>query len=254
MTDRAALVDQLSSLGIERGDVLLVHTSYRAVRPVDGGPAGLIEALLECIGPGGTLVMPSWSGEDDVPFDPRKSPVAADLGIVARVFARWPGVARSVHPFAFAAVGPHAGRVLQDPLPLPPHAAESPVGRVHELDGRVLLLGVDHTADTTIHLAEILAGVPYGVLKYCTVLRDSGPVRVDYRENDHCCQRFARVGDWLAAAGLQHEGPVANGSARLCRSRDIVREVTRRLAADPLLFLHAPDVGCADCDEARASI
>ena len=250
----AGPVRQLSALGVERGDVLLVHTSYRAVRPIEGGPAALVHALLECIGPEGTLVMPSWSGLDDEAFDPRTSPVDPDLGVTAAVFRRLPGVERSGHPFAFAALGRDARAIVSDPLPLPPHAPRSPVGRVHDLDGRVLLIGVDHTADTTIHLAEVVAGVPYGVPKYCTVLQEGAPVRVDYLENDHCCQRFARVGAWLRGAGLQHEGPLGNGTATLCRSRDIVREVTARLARDPLLFLHDAADGCADCDAARASV
>ena len=62
---RAEVTAQLHALGVERGDVLLVHTSFRNVRPVEGGPLGLIDALRDAIGPGGTLVMPSWTGRDD---------------------------------------------------------------------------------------------------------------------------------------------------------------------------------------------
>lgn len=54
-----ALVEQLRALSVRPGGVLLVHTSYRAVRPVEGGPAGLIDALCAALTPGGTLVMPS---------------------------------------------------------------------------------------------------------------------------------------------------------------------------------------------------
>src|SRR5207237_835045 len=119
---------QLRALGIRQGGVLVAHTSFRAVRPVEGGPTGLIEAL------------------------------------------------------------------------------RAAIGRVHELDGPVLLLGVGHDANTTIHLAELLAGVPYGVPRHCTVVQDGRPVRLDYLENDHCCERFAQVDDWLQERGLQSEG------------------------------------------------
>ena len=67
---RHELVEQLRAIGVLQGAVLLVHTSFRAVRPVEGGPTGLIEALQEVIGRDGTLVMPSWSGRDDEVFDP----------------------------------------------------------------------------------------------------------------------------------------------------------------------------------------
>jgi aminoglycoside N3'-acetyltransferase len=68
---------------VRDGGVLLVHTSSRAVRPVEGGPAGLIDALRDALGPTGTLVMPAWTGDDDHPLDPAATPASPDLGVVA---------------------------------------------------------------------------------------------------------------------------------------------------------------------------
>lgn len=248
------LTRQLLALGVAPGGVLLVHTSFHAVRPVQGGPVGLIEALRAALGPDGTLVIPSWTGDDDTPFDASSTPAADDLGVVADTFWRLPGVLRSDHAQAFAAAGPQAARIVADPLPLPPHIPDSPVGRVHELDGQVLLLGVGHDADTTVHLAELLAGVPYRLPKHCTVLRDGRPMRLDYLENDHCCARFGLADEWLRERGLQREGPVGHARARLARSRDIVAVALERLAQDPLVFLHPTSAGCAECDQARRSV
>jgi aminoglycoside 3-N-acetyltransferase len=64
---RTTLVEQLRTLGVTPGEVLLVHSSFRALRPVEGGPGGALDALAEALGPEGTLVMPSWTGRDDVP-------------------------------------------------------------------------------------------------------------------------------------------------------------------------------------------
>lgn len=248
---RDEVAEQLRAMGVERGGVLLVHTSFRAVRPVEGGPAELIGALRDALGPEGTLVMPSWTGDDDTPFDPATTPAADDLGVVAQTFWRMLGVARSEHPFAFAAAGPRAARILADPLPIPPHVAASPVGRVRDLDGQVLLLGVNHDADTTIHLAELTADVPYRIPKHITVLEDGRPVRIDYGENDCCTAHFLFVDGWLRDAGLQREGRVGHADARLIRSRDIVDVVLDRLVRDPLVLLHPAGAGCDECDEAR---
>lgn len=250
----ARLAEELRALGVASGSVLLVHTSFRAVRPVEGGPGGLIEGLRAALGPDGTLVMPSWTGNGDEPFDPGRTPAAPDLGVVPDTFWRLPGVMRSDHPFAAAAAGPQAAAITAGPLPLPPHGPDSPIGRVHELDGQVLLLGVGHDANTTLHLAELLADVPYRVPHHCTVLQDGVPVRVYYGENDHCCARFAQADDWLRAEGLQAEGTVGQAHARLFRSRDVVRLAVEFLAANPLLFLHPADAGCAECDLARGSL
>ena len=251
---KAAVTEQLRALGVKAGGVLLVHTSFRAVRPIEGGPLGLIEALRETLGPNGTLVMPSMTDDDDAPFDPATSRSAPDLGVVADTFWRLPGVARSNHPSAFAAIGQHAAAITADPLPIPPHIAASPVGRVHDLDGQVLLLGCGHSENTTLHLAEILAGVPYRVPKHCTVLGDGRPVRIGYGENDHCCERFARADDWLRSRRLQAEGRVGHADARLARAQDIVNVAVESLTRDPLLFLHAASAGCDQCDAARASV
>jgi aminoglycoside 3-N-acetyltransferase len=250
---RAEVAGQLRALGVKKSGVLLVHTSFRATRPLEGGPAGLIDALRDVVGPDGTLVMPSWPEDDDQPFDPLATPASLDLGVVADTFWRLPGALRSNHGHAFAAVGPEAAQVTADPLPLPPHIPESPVGRVHDLNGQVLLLGVGHDADTTLHLAELLAGVPYRTPSHCTVLQDGHPLRVDYGENDHCCTRFALADGWLRARRLQSEGCVGHAHARLARSRDIVGVALEHLARDPLLFLHPPSAACAECDEARRS-
>jgi aminoglycoside 3-N-acetyltransferase len=210
--------------------------------------------LREALGPEGTLVMASWPGNDDQPFDRKRSAVDADLGIVAQIFWQLPGVLRADHFHAFAAVGPNAEFVLQDPLPLPPHIPRSPVGRVHDLGGQVLLLGVNHDADTTIHLAETMARVPYGIPRYGTVLRNGRPSRIEFTENDHCCRRFNLADDWLRAEGLQAEGPVGHGAARLVRATDVTRVVVGKLTTDPLVFLCSAESGCAECDLARASV
>ena len=250
----AELVEQMSDLGVEEGGVLVVHTSFRTLRPVAGGPAGLIDALRTAVGPEGTLVMPSWGADGDTVFDPATTPVSPDLGVTADLFWRMPGVQRSTHPMAFAALGPRAATILADPLPRPPHRPESPIGRAHELDARILLLGVGHDANTTIHLAEILAKVPYGVPKHCTILEDGRPRRIDFTENDHCCQRFALVDGWMRSRELQADGRVGYGDARLMRAQDVVAVVRDRLLQHPVVFLHERGSGCAECDAARDSV
>ncbi len=249
---RDIIIRQLLDLGVRPGGVLLVHTAFSKVRPMVGGTAGLIAALRDALGPDGTLVMPSMSSDDDTPFDPATTP-CPDMGVVAETFWRSPDVLRSDSPHAFAAIGPHA-REITAPHPVEiPHGQDSPVGRAYELDAQVLLLGVDHDASTTIHLAENLAGVRYRRDKYVTVLRDGRPVRLEYREIDHCCQEFALVDRWLDEKNLQKHGIVGHGEARLIRSRDIVKLVTARLRTEETVFLHPMGVD-DECDEARRSL
>jgi len=246
------LTQQLLDLGVTPGGVLLVHGSFSRVRPVENGPLGLIAALQAALGPRGTLVMPSMTDDDEHPFDPQKTPCLG-MGVVADTYWRLPGVLRSDSPHAFAAQGPEAARITA-PHPIDtPHGLDSPVGRVYELDGRVLSLGVAHSSNTTIHLAEHLAGVRYRRKKRLLFLQDGQLARLDYAEIDHCCQNFNLVDGWLKARALQNEGRVGHAEARLIRSRDVVRVVTERLQNDETIFLHPYGVD-EECDEARASL
>ena len=252
MISRDDLVQQLRALGVDPGGVLVVHAAFSKVAPVDDGPRGLIDALRTVLWPDGTLVMPSMSDDDEQPFDPAASPCAG-MGVVADTFWHMPGVRRSDSPHAFAAAGPRADEITA-PHPIDvPHGPDSPIGRACALDGQVLLLGAGHDANTTIHLAELLAGVRYRRPAHATVLRAGHPVRIDYGENDCCCARFELVDGWLDAEGAQRRGPVGHAEARLARARDVVRVVTAHLGQDELVFLHPPGVD-AECDEARASV
>ena len=249
---RDELVQQLHDLGVQCGAVLLVHTAFSKIRPIEGGPSGLIAALHDALGPSGTLVMPSMSWDDDHVFDPGTTP-CPDMGVVAETFWRSGGVLRSGNPAAFAAIGPHAGRTTATHPIDPPHGLDSPVGRAYELDALVLLLGVGHDADTTIHLAENLAAVRYRREKYVTVLKDGVPARFEYGEIDHCCQNFRFMDRWLDERRLQRCGTVGHGEARLARSRDIVDVAVQRLRANETVFLHAKG-DCEECDDAWRSL
>ena len=175
------------------------------------------------------------------------------MGVVADTFWRLPRVLRSNNNLAFAAMGPFAERILA-PHPVDiPHGLDSPVGRVYDLDGQVLLLGVDHTSNTTIHLCENMAGVRYRREKYLTVLKDGKPTRFEYREIDHCCEKFSLVDGWLDERGLQRRGKVGYADARLIRSKDIVDVVTKRLKRNETTVLHPKGVD-EECDDAWRSL
>jgi len=190
--------------------------------------------------------------DDDTPFDRRTMPCRG-VGVLADSFWRMPGVLRSDSPHAFAASGPQAERITLPHRVDVPHGLDSPPGRVYELDGQVLLLGVGHDADTTIHVAEDIAGVRYRLPKHATVMEDGRPKRYEYGETDHCCENFCLLDSWLEARGQQRRGLVARAEARLTRSRDVVLAALERLRENETVFLH-PAGSCGECDGARAGI
>lgn len=245
------LVGQLRELGVRAGGVLLVHMSYREVRPVEDGPEGLIAALGEALGPEGTLAMPSATGDDETVFDPAVTDNRDDLGVVADLFWRMPGVVRSPHFDAVSARGPQAAWITGGPFVLPPAAPDSAIDRIRALGGQVLLLGVGHHANTMLHLAELVGGAPYrSDFHYI----DSEGREIHYGENDSCCAKFELAEGWLRDEGALRTGRVGHAEARLMDAETLVRIAAAKVRADPLVFLHGAEEGCEECDEARESL
>lgn len=247
------LTQALQHLGIQPGDLLLVHTSLKNVGWVAAGPVGVIAALRSVLGNAGTLVMPTMT-DSELLFDPQTTPTAG-MGIVAEMFWRQPGVLRSGHPTgSFAAQGPLAAMITA-PQPLdPPHGLDSPIGRVYAHDGWILLLGVEHDSNTTIHLAENISNVPYRRIKQLRVPTATGEQLVTIAETDHCCQNFPKIAPHLLARDQLIIGQVGYATAQLMRSRAVVQLACELIAQDPYYFLCPPgqcQLG-SECDEARA--
>jgi len=230
--------------GVERDGVLLVHTSFRATRPVEGGPGGLIDALRDALGPEGTLVMPCWPGDDDVPFDPANTPAAADLGVVAETFRRLPGVVRSDHPFSFAAIGPRRTH-RRGTLPLPPHGPRARGDSPHTSTA-----GHPAGVATTGHHAapaEGMAGVPYAVPNHCTVLEDGRSVRIDYGRTTTAARVRWRTVAGERAGKVEARGHATRASRALARHRRVARSTSR----DPIPLPPPARGQCPDCAAAR---
>jgi aminoglycoside 3-N-acetyltransferase len=253
MTSRDALRRQFADLGVEPGGVLLVHTAFSKVKPVEEGMLGLIAALEAQLGSQGTLVMPSMSYDDEQVFDAATTPCREEVGVVADTFWRLPHVRRGDNAHAFTASGAQAA-LITSPSPLGvPHGLDSAVGRVYSLGGQVLLLGIGHDANTMIHLAENMAGVRYRLAARLRILKDGQPVWFEFAEVNHCCQNFHKMDIWLTAHGLQRRGKAGHAEARLISSRAIVETALEHLKLDETVFLHPRGVDEA-CDAAWDSL
>jgi aminoglycoside 3-N-acetyltransferase len=243
---RESLVDDLHALGVARGALLLVHSSLSRLGYVVGGAPTVVQSLFDSVGPEGTLVMPTFSGdisdpsrwiappvpeawwpgirEHMPPFDPAISPTRR-MGVIVDCFLRFPGVSRGTHPRdSFAAHGPRAAQLIEN-QPLAYALGEhSPLARVYDLDGEVLLLGVDHGNNSSLHLAEYRADLPITdwISEGAPMMVDDARVWITYPDRAGNDADFAELGEAFAATGRERRRAVGAGVGRLMRQREIV--------------------------------
>ena len=155
---RSDIAAGLRRLGLRRGDRVNVHSSLSAFGRVEGGAQAVILALLDVLGPEGTLMMPAFGqGKVDV-WDHDRTP--SFNGRISETFRIMPGVKRSWHPtHAYAAIGPDAKRYLAGDYRYAAWGPESPLGRLVADGGWVLLLGCGHGASTAQHHGEVTGNV-----------------------------------------------------------------------------------------------
>jgi aminoglycoside 3-N-acetyltransferase len=243
----ASLVRDLSSLGVREGMTLLVHSSLSRLGWVSGGAAAVILALVEAIGPNGTLVMPTHSGDMSDPKMWRNPPVpkawwpviyesmpayrpdltpTRGMGMISETFRGLAGVLRSNHPqVSFAAYGPNAAQITNGHSLSHGMGEESPLARLYDLDGWVLLLGVGHENNTSLHLAETRAEFPGKkmVKNGAPILEDGERRWVTFEELAYNEEDFPEIGDAFAKETEQEiTGPVGKGEARLMAQRALV--------------------------------
>ncbi|MFD8740418.1 aminoglycoside N(3)-acetyltransferase [Streptomyces sp. NPDC059618] len=231
LVTRDTLAADLRALGVRTGETLLAHSSLSALGWVNGGAVTVVRGLLDALGPDGTLVVPTQSGDLSDPalwsrppvpeewwpairatmpaYDPRVTP-SRGVGVIPETVRTWPGALRSDHPeTSFAALGPDAAAVVGG------HAVDcrlgerSPLARLEARGARVLLLGAGYDSCTSFHLAEYR--VPSPVVE---VGRPSPTGWETVREVSITSEMFEELG-----SDFERDRPVVRGTVGAARAR-----------------------------------
>lgn len=245
------IIDGLRSLGVRPGDLLLAHSSLSSLGRVDGGATAVVEALIESVSPGGTVIMPTFN-YGTLPYDPATTPSLT--GAVTDAFWRLPGAIRSGHPtHAFAGIGPLAGEMLKVHDDDHTVGRRSPLWTLWERNSWVLLIGCDHTASSMIHVAEEATNVPHLGRTRITRVQRGTEVTDVVVGRPGCSHGFNVIDKPLRAAGGVRETTIGRARLMLMRARDIVIAAGNLLKQDPAgLLCDRPD--CDRCAWARQVI
>lgn len=240
------------------GDNVLVHSALGSVGFIEGGAEAVLNALLELISPGGTLVLPTFTySVSTAPFDPRSA--ACRTGILPESARKRREAKRSLHPtHSITAIGPLADELTRDHLrgrAFGLHSALDRLARMHA--GQVLLLGVNHTANSTIHVAEEHAGIPKSGPRdeqLVQVLLPEGTV-IDHQldSSPSCSAAFGSAEFPLRLHGLIRDGRVGNAKVQAMAGADVIRHVAQVLEEHrDVLLCTNPD--CKSCARVRDNL
>jgi len=241
---RDRLARDLSAIGLVDGDAVLVHAALRQVGKLLGGPDDIPEALRDVIGPAGTVLgYCDWQLDDEVrddlslrqhipAFDPLRSRSTRDNGFWPELLRTTPGALRSGSPGAsMAALGGEAEWFTADHALDYGYGPQSPLGKLVEARGKVLMLGAALDTMTLLHHAEHLADFPNK-----RVLRYQAPILVDgqtlwrwFEEFDTSDPPdglpdayFATIVEEFLATGLGTRGKVGEASSVLVPAAEMV--------------------------------
>jgi len=253
---RSQLVADLRALGPLEGAVVLVHARMSALGWVVGGSGTVVSALLEALGPDGTvLAYASWEehvyqakewprehraayvAEPPV-YDPATAEACRDHGRIPERVRTWPGAHTSAHPEAsVVAVGRLARELTEDHPQTDGYGPDSPFGRLVAASGKVLMLGAPLDTVTLLHHAEAIATAPGkrmvtfeipvvtagGVESrtYTDIDTTLGAYR--YEDLDLPGDEFTAIATAALEAGIGVAGPVGAATCHLFPAPELVR-------------------------------
>ena len=244
---QADIVRGLRELGLRPGHQVLAHSSLRSLGYVEGGADAVINALLEAVCPGGTVLVPTLTGSEALSpanppvFDPRRTPCWT--GRIPETFRQRPDALRSLHPtHSAAAIGADARALTEDHLnSLTPCDELSPYGKLARCqDGYILLIGVDHEVSTALHHVEEVAGVDYHMqpaFARATIVVDGQAIYRHVLLHRYGTPRhFGAMEPIWIEQGIQRQGTIGRATVRLVHVPRMVETTLRCLRVNRRLL------------------
>ncbi len=241
------LVEGFTDLGVEKGDTLLVHSSYKSFGPVDGGPQTVIRALEAALGAQGTLIMPTFNFDFNKgePWDVRTTP--SKMGVLTELARLDPRARRVFHPFySFAVLGRHAER-LGSLRYKSAYERNSVFGKLRDLDGKIMVIGLSYNNSMTFfHHIEQMEGVDYRFLKQFTgqVTDENGRTYTDtfemlVRDLDKGVMTMVDpMGALMEQAGIIKVGRIGEADVKLMKANEVYAFTAREMKRDPHLLYY----------------
>ena len=169
MLDYKKLVAEFKRIGLEEGDVVFVHSSFKSFGGVEGGPQTVIDALISTLGNEGTLIVPRFNFDFctyGTPWDIRTTP--SHMGIITEFVRKDPRSFSVFHPiYSFSIIGKHAKELVKHRYK-GSYSKDSIFHKLRILDAKILQIDRVYKGTTMFHYVEEMLGVDYRYFKNFT--------------------------------------------------------------------------------------
>lgn len=251
---KGSLIEFFKSLGIRTGTRLVVHSALRSIGPIEGGADTVLDALLSCIGSEGLLVMPTFTYQNEG-FNPAIS--QSKTGILSEMLRKRPDAVRSLHPtHSITVVGEGAVELCEEHYLKPGLGIESPLDLLAKMGGGILLLGVGHTSNSTVHVGEAYAKMPYLDIPFrpsdSSHIPVIGPVQMEVELLDPpgCSRAFGVIEALLRKRGAIQDGLIGKALVQWIPGDEVISVTTELLRLDDAALL-CSDPTCYRCSKSR---
>ena len=261
MNTRQSLVLDLKNIGIQQGDALFLRISYKAVGKTEGGPQTVIDAIMDCIGPEGTIIAAAFPQRQSFRYLSKKKIYKPGenltTGIIPKLLSKMPGARFSTHPTSpFVCIGNLAKELTDNHTPMKhnfaliENAIELSSPKCLRIGGSVLV-GTTHIAfseglkrNHQYHLRK-----PEGIYYQS----DDGKWKFQYQEMSFFCkegyENFCNSHIYTDPEALVGIGYVGQGEAFLTDMRKTLEIEKKLIIPDPqILLCNNPE--CLHCRSA----
>ncbi|MFH1824547.1 MAG: AAC(3) family N-acetyltransferase [Candidatus Firestonebacteria bacterium] len=254
------IIKDLKKMGIKKRDVLFVHSSFKSIGVVEGGAETVVEALVECVGKEGIVIVPTLSFSflgGYYAFNPKKTP--SRVGEITNALLRRKDVFRSEHPtHSISAVGKGAGELVTGHKGST-FAKESPYGKYVKLNAKVIFIGTGLGCNTTLHAIEDWLDLPYLTTEKAIVERDAGMAGkeeiVKVTKSPSGCRDFykkdSKIEKVFKKSGIIKKSSLGNADVVIIRAKDIVNTTIREIEKGRLDILLCDNPKCKFCTNGK---
>lgn len=250
------MINDLERIGVKKGDSLAVPASFKNIGPVEDGPDGFIDALLEAVGSDGTVMMnsytrtfPIYAISQEYIFDHKTS--ECYTGILPETLRKRKTAIRSKHPVtSVVAIGKNADYLTAD------HFARSdlysPYSKLAEINGKFLAIGIGHNLVAIRHEAQRLAGL-FNIVQEVRGVRyrnDQGKINLYWYNNPPCVKRLPELFQTIKKRGFLREDKIGNAYSILAPAKDLLDCMSTELKRNPAVNL-CNEIWCLWCREAE---